>query len=219
MQGFGHKERALTLEGNDPLRKLQTELEAVQRWQHKVEQEASKYIKQENCVKDPYIREVLRLWPTDNKEGMEHVKNCAWVEGLDANLFTGRNVMVQKVAYDALHNYVLHCSIAKRRGGETDKEQGPPYRLTTCWQWQEVKETVETSPVPMSESLRLDSGSCCAASVAAAKVVQRVWSCQCALRRNTKAFKTFISANMSLRTCWRYSESRPNTASALLSAT
>ena len=183
-----------------------------------VEQEASKYIKQENQVKDPYIREalasregfmcqceVLRLWPIENKEGMEHVKNCAWVgapslsdsvpssqaglevEGLDANLFTGRNVMVQRVAYDASHNYVLHCSIAKRQG-EGDKEQGPPYRLTTCWQWQEVK-ALETSPVPglrlkavllrsfevaMTESLRLDSRSrkCC---VPAAEVVQRVW--------------------------------------------
>ena len=77
---------------------------------------------------------------------------------------TGRNVLVQKVPYDSGHTYVLHCHIARRQLGDSDKvtlnrlrldswmplsflllfvvisssicqEQGPPYRLTTSWQF------------------------------------------------------------------------------------
>ncbi|CAK9071634.1 unnamed protein product [Durusdinium trenchii] len=141
-------EKALTLEGHDPLRKLQTELEAVLRWEHQVQLETCKYVKQNNEIKDMYIREVLRLWPSEiDHQGVEACKKCAWVEGLDANLFTGRNVLVKKVPYDADHTYVLHCNIARRQVGDADKEQqGPPYRLTTSWQWfQDSTEKAEPS--------------------------------------------------------------------------
>jgi len=138
-------EKALSLEGNDPLRKLATELEALKRWELQVERETCKYLKQTNEIKDVYIREVLRLWPSEtDHQGVEACKKCAWVEGLDANLFTGRNVLVQKVPYDSGHTYVLHCHIARRQLGDSDKEQGPPYRLTTSWQWlQSTEKTVE----------------------------------------------------------------------------
>jgi len=130
-------ERSLSAEGNDPLRKLQAELEAVRRWEHQVQQDTCKYIKKTNEVKDIYIREVLRLWPSEtDHQGFEVCKKCAWVEGLDAALFTGRNILVQRVAYDDSHSLALHACIARRQVDDKDKEKGqPPYRLITTWVW------------------------------------------------------------------------------------
>lgn len=159
-------EKALTLEGNDPLRKLQTELEALKRWELQVERETCKYLKKNNEIKDVYIREVLRLWPSEtDHQGTETCKKCAWVEGLDANLFTGRNVLVQKVPYDSGHIYVLHCHIARRQLGDSDKEQGPPYRLTTSWQWQQDLKGDKTAEPPSPSQSRAQSLAAAAVSM------------------------------------------------------
>merc|ERR1740121_915740 len=129
--------RALAAEGNDPLRKLMSELETLRRWEQQVRQEAAKHVKSGNEVKDPYIREVLRLWPTEpDPHGGEQLKKCAWVEGLDPRLFVGRTVVVCRVPYDVTHGLTLHAVIAKRHAEEgTPSDSNPPYRLTTSWQW------------------------------------------------------------------------------------
>jgi hypothetical protein len=128
--------RVLQAEGNDPLRKLQGELEAVRRWEQKVKSETTQYIKKGKDIKDPYVREVLRLWPTESDpQGDDHLKKCAWVEGLDPNLFVGRTVPVDRVHYDASHALALHTSIARRHVEEPPTEKCPPYRLTTSWTW------------------------------------------------------------------------------------
>lgn len=129
--------RALAVEGNDPLRKLLSELEVIRRWEQKLRQETCVYVRQGTEVKDPYIKEVLRLWPseTDN-QGVEQLKKCAWVEGLDPRLFVGRLVLVHRVRYDASHSLGLHAQISKRHSEESGPpESNPPYRLATTWQW------------------------------------------------------------------------------------
>jgi len=129
--------RALGTEGNDPLRKLQSELETIRRWEQQVRQETAKHVKQGTEVKDPYIREVLRLWPTEpDPHGGEQLKKCAWVEGLDPRLFVGRTVVVCRVPYDVTHGMTLHAVIAKRHADEGQPtDSNPPFRLTSSWQW------------------------------------------------------------------------------------
>lgn len=129
--------RGLSTEGNDPLRKLQGELEALKRWEQHVKQEAAKFIKEGAEIKNPYIREVLRLWPSEiDAQGCEQLKKCAWVEGLDPKLFTGKRVVVHRVQYDADHALALNATIAMRHQEDTmPKEGDPPYRLTTSWHW------------------------------------------------------------------------------------
>lgn len=130
--------RPLGTEGNDPLRKLLGELEVVRRWEQHVRQDTAKHVKQGTEVKDPYIREVLRLWPTEpDPHGGEQLKKCAWVEGLDARLFVGRTVLICRIPYDEAHSLSLTAVIAKRHADENSQQDssGPSYRLTTSWQW------------------------------------------------------------------------------------
>lgn len=128
--------KAISSEGNDPLRKLQSELEALRRWEQQVKQETAKHVKSGTEVKDPYIREVLRLWPSEmDPHGFEQLKKCAWVEGLDPRLFTGKRVLVNRVHHDVNHALTLHATIAMRHQEEPPKEGDPPYRLTTSWHW------------------------------------------------------------------------------------
>lgn len=124
-------------EGNDPLRKLQGELEAIQRWEQQVRQDTAKKVKVGGDVKDPYIREVLRLWPTEpDPHGGEQLKKCAWVEGLDHRLFVGRTVLVCRIPFDGQHALQLHAAIAKRHSEDAGPaDSNPPYRLTATWQW------------------------------------------------------------------------------------
>mmetsp|Transcript_82165 Transcript_82165/g.255131 ORF Transcript_82165/g.255131 Transcript_82165/m.255131 type:complete len:413 (+) Transcript_82165:66-1304(+) len=127
--------RALGAEGNDPLRKLQGELEATRRWKQQVRQETAQHVKAGAEIKDPYIREVLRLWPCENDAQGEQLKKCAWIEGLDPRLFVGRTVLVHRVPYDGSHALALHATISKRHSDEPPQEGAPPYRLTTAWAW------------------------------------------------------------------------------------
>jgi len=154
---------ALGSEGNDPLRKLQAELEALRRWEQQVKQETAKHVKQNTELRDPYIREVLRLWPSEiDAQGFEQLKKCAWVEGLDPRLFTGKRVVVNRVYHDANHALTLFATIAMRHQEEPPKEGDPPYRLTTSWHWAAqgagmsttvaVKEAQEPSQVSRAEA-------------------------------------------------------------------
>lgn len=128
--------KSLSAEGNDPVRKLIGELEAVRRWQEQVKSETAKHIKRATEIKDLYVREVLRLWPCEtDSAGFEQVKKCAWVEGLDPQLFVGKPVTVRYLHYDAGHSLALHATINKRHQEDPTKENNPPYRLTTTWHW------------------------------------------------------------------------------------
>jgi hypothetical protein len=145
--------RVLKAEGNDPLRKLQGELEAVRRWEQQVRSETAQYVKKGKEIKDPYIREVLRLWPTESDpQGGHNLKKCAWVEGLDPNLFIGRTVPVDRVPYDADHALALHTSIARRHVEEPTTEKSPPYRLTTSWNWTSAAATAGSTKVLSARS-------------------------------------------------------------------
>lgn len=128
--------RALSAEGKNPLTKLQGELEALRRWEGQTKQDTGKFIKQGTELKNPYIREVLRLWPSEtDHQGCEQLKKCAWVEGLDPKLFTGKKALVHRVQYDPDHALTLNATIAMRHQEEPPKEGDPPYRLTTSWHW------------------------------------------------------------------------------------
>jgi len=128
--------KALGAEGNDPLRKLQGELEVLRRWEQQVRIDTAQHVKHSTEIKDPYIREVLRLWPSEvDHHCGEQLKKCAWVEGLDARLFVGRTVPVHRVWYDSSHALALHAVIARRHTEEAPQESNPPYRLTTTWNW------------------------------------------------------------------------------------
>jgi hypothetical protein len=129
--------RVLGTEGNDPLQKLQEELAVVRRWEQQVRANTARYVKAAKELKDPYIREVLRLWPSQvDAQGVEELKKCAWIEGLDSKLIVGRAVLVVRVPFDDYHNFALHATIAKRHQNESlPQENNPPYRLTTTWQW------------------------------------------------------------------------------------
>eukprot|EP00427_Karlodinium_veneficum_P068043 CAMPEP_0169315598 /NCGR_PEP_ID=MMETSP1017-20121227/5724_1 /TAXON_ID=342587 /ORGANISM="Karlodinium micrum, Strain CCMP2283" /LENGTH=362 /DNA_ID=CAMNT_0009409589 /DNA_START=151 /DNA_END=1236 /DNA_ORIENTATION=- len=128
--------RVLATDGNDPLRKLQGEVEALRRWEGQVKQDTAQHVKQGTELKNPYIREVLRLWPTEvDPAGSEQLKKCAWVEGLDPKLFTGKRVLVHRVHFDAEHALALNATIAMRHQEEPPREGDPPYRLTTTWHW------------------------------------------------------------------------------------
>jgi len=128
--------KALGAEGNDPLRQLQGELETLRRWEQQVRQETAQHVKAGTEIKDPYVKEVLRLWPSESDpQGGERLKKCAWVEGLDPRLFVGRSVLVHRIHYDASHALALHANISKRHQDEPAQETNPPYRLTTSWHW------------------------------------------------------------------------------------
>eukprot|EP00931_Biecheleriopsis_adriatica_P004672 TRINITY_DN106306_c0_g1_i1.p1 TRINITY_DN106306_c0_g1~~TRINITY_DN106306_c0_g1_i1.p1 ORF type:complete len:561 (-),score=107.18 TRINITY_DN106306_c0_g1_i1:93-1610(-) len=152
-------EKALGAEGNDPLRKLQGELEAIRRWEQQVQQQTCHHLKNSTEIKDVYIREVLRLWPAEtDHQGFEQAKKCAWVEGLDANLFTGRTVLVHRVLYDSSHTLELTASIARRQVDELEKEKSPPYRLTTSWRWmREPRQNAAASSASAPSDLRTPS--------------------------------------------------------------
>jgi len=126
--------KALRGETNDPLRKLQSELEAVRRWQQRAVADTALHAKKGTEVKDPYIREVLRLWPCHGEQGGE-LKTCAWVEGLDPKLFIGKNVVVARLAYDEDHTFVLHAVMSKRHSEDEPDGSNPPYTLKTKWGW------------------------------------------------------------------------------------
>lgn len=129
-------QKALGSEGNDPVRKLQAELEAVRRWAGQQRLATAQRAKADNEVKDLYMREVLRLWPCEpDPHGLEQLKPCAWVEGLDAKLFVGRSVLVYRARYDEDHALVLHAAIARRHAEGASLASGPPYRLTAAWRW------------------------------------------------------------------------------------
>ncbi|CAK0873141.1 unnamed protein product, partial [Prorocentrum cordatum] len=129
-------QKALGSEGNDPVRKLQAELEAVRRWAGQQRLATAQRAKGANEVKDIYMREVLRLWPCEpDPHGSEQLKPCAWVEGLDAKLFVGRSVLVCRAWYDEDHALALHAAIARRHAQGASQEGGPPYRLTAAWRW------------------------------------------------------------------------------------
>jgi len=121
-------------EGDDPLQKLRSELDAVSRWELQVRQDTAKHMSEETIVKDRYIKEVLRLWPRE-KDGLGVVqpKKCAWIEGLDPELFVERVVLVKRVPYGKDHSLELHAKIAHRHLEQPN--EGPPYKLSTKWQW------------------------------------------------------------------------------------
>jgi hypothetical protein len=130
-------DRVLKTDGNDPLRKLQEELAIVSGWVQQERASTACYVKAGKAIKDPYIREVLRLWPTEvDAQGTDQLKKCAWIEGLDSDLIVGRRVLVVRVPYDDYHSFALHATIAKRhQDALLSQETNPPYRLTTTWQW------------------------------------------------------------------------------------
>jgi len=151
--------KVLAAEGVDPLRKLSCELEAIRRWEQQVRQETAQHVKTGKEMKDPYIREVLRLWPTEtDAQGFDQLKKVAWVEGLDHKLFTGRTVPVTRVQYDDMHFIALSALIAKRHNEDAaPQENSPPYKLTTTWQWvpPESPQKIVTSSAVLSSAVSL----------------------------------------------------------------
>lgn len=128
--------RVFASEGDDPLQKLHAELQAVQRWEESMKSQTAKYSQESSELKNPYIREVLRLWPSETDiHGNAQLKRCAWVEGLDPEYFVGKTVTLARVSYDADHAMVLKATIGRRHIEEPAKEEEPPYRLTLSWQW------------------------------------------------------------------------------------
>lgn len=127
--------KALSGETTDPLRKLQSELELVRRWKQQVVLDTAAHAKKGAEVKDPYIREVLRLWPCHGEQGEGELKTCAWIEGLDPKLFVGKNVVVARIAYDRDHIFALHATISKRHSEDEPEGGNPPYTLKTTWGW------------------------------------------------------------------------------------
>jgi len=149
---------ALSVEGNDPLRKLEAKVEALSRWEGQIKQETAHHIKNSTELKNPYIREVLRLWPSEmDAQGCEQLKKCAWVEGLDPKLFTGKRVLVHRVPYDSHHALALHATIAMRHQEEPPKEGDPPYRLTTTWHWASQSTMVPSTEPAACAALKSDS--------------------------------------------------------------
>eukprot|EP00435_Cladocopium_sp_Y103_P055752 s2039_g18.t1 len=71
-------DKALTLEGNDPLRKLQTELEALKTWELQVERQTCAYIKNNEI-------EVLRVWGSEKDHQGNEVCQKGWARALRAN--------------------------------------------------------------------------------------------------------------------------------------
>lgn len=144
--------KALLAEGNDPLRKLQAELEALMRWEGQIKQETAQFIKQGTELKNPYIKEVLRLWPSEqDAHGTMQLKKCAWVEGLDPQLFTGKRAVVHRVQFDRDHSLVLNATIAMRHQEEPPTEGDPPYRLTTSWVWAS-QSSMGSNPASLAQS-------------------------------------------------------------------
>merc|ERR1719389_684042 len=78
-------------------------------------------------------------------QGCEQLKKCAWVEGLDPKLFTGKRVLVHRVPYDSHHALALHATISMRHQEEPPKEGDPPYRLTTTWNWSSQSSTTASA--------------------------------------------------------------------------
>eukprot|EP00927_Polykrikos_kofoidii_P061696 TRINITY_DN56531_c0_g1_i1.p1 TRINITY_DN56531_c0_g1~~TRINITY_DN56531_c0_g1_i1.p1 ORF type:complete len:416 (+),score=61.44 TRINITY_DN56531_c0_g1_i1:62-1309(+) len=151
-------EKVLTAEGNDPLRKLQTEIESIRRWEQQVRNETAQHVKTGQELTDIYIREVLKLWPTEiDPQGYEQLKKCAWVEGLDSKLFCGRNVNIHRVPFDDCHTLLLKAAIAKRHVEQDEKGNSPPYRLTTTWQWVMPQPLLCLSPEAPQQAARPSS--------------------------------------------------------------
>eukprot|EP00929_Paragymnodinium_shiwhaense_P060173 TRINITY_DN30079_c0_g1_i2.p1 TRINITY_DN30079_c0_g1~~TRINITY_DN30079_c0_g1_i2.p1 ORF type:complete len:446 (+),score=81.06 TRINITY_DN30079_c0_g1_i2:117-1454(+) len=142
-------EQALVAEGNDPLRKLEVQIEAIRRWEQQLRNETAQHLKKGKEIKDPYIREVLRLWPTEvDGQKFDQPKKCAWIEGLDSKLFVGRAVVVHQAPYDESHTLLLKALIAKRHvEADAPPEGNPPYKLTTTWQW--------LAPAPASDGVQV----------------------------------------------------------------
>lgn len=128
--------KVFATEGDDPLQKLQGELSAVQRWEESMKSETAKYSQESSEIKNPYIKEVLRLWPSETDiHGNAQLKRCAWIEGLEPHYFIGKTVTLARVSYDADHAMILRATIGRRHIEEPAKEGEPPYRLTLSWQW------------------------------------------------------------------------------------
>lgn len=139
--------KTMNAEGNDPLRKLQGELEVVRRWEQQQRLDTAQHIKAGVEIKDLYIREVLRLWPCEPEpHGREQPKKCARVEGLDEKLFVGRTVLVYRARYDDSHVLLLHAMIARRHTEDSAQESSPPFRLTTTWHW--AAASLDPTPEP-----------------------------------------------------------------------
>lgn len=136
---------ALAGEGPDPERKLQNELDVVDRWIQQLRQETADYVRKGPELKDPYIREVLRLWPSEmDIHQRQQLKKCAWIEGLEPEMFVGRKVLVACVSYDASHAMALGAIISKRHQEEPAQEGDPPYKLTSTWQWTPLENAKES---------------------------------------------------------------------------
>lgn len=138
--------RTLTGEGDDPVRKLQEALEAVRRWEHGIREDTAMHVKHPTELRDPYLREVLKLWPVGYTDYGEVLDTCAWVEGLDSSHFVGRKVALHRVRYDRDHALVLHAQISKRHADDEIPPQDgdAPYRLTTSWAWAPVSAKVDS---------------------------------------------------------------------------
>lgn len=141
--------RALDAEGDDPLRKLVREQEAVKRWEQQQRQSTAQHMKQDATVENRVLREVLKHWPCEvDAQGEQQLKKCAWIEGVDASLFVGPSVPVKTVLYDESHKFVLHASVAKRHQENDASKDSPPFCLTTAWRWAAGKRAV-----PVAEAL------------------------------------------------------------------
>eukprot|EP00811_Abedinium_folium_P035519 NODE_8305_length_1506_cov_5.167513.p1 GENE.NODE_8305_length_1506_cov_5.167513~~NODE_8305_length_1506_cov_5.167513.p1 ORF type:complete len:389 (-),score=135.96 NODE_8305_length_1506_cov_5.167513:259-1425(-) len=125
---------ALAAEGNDPLAKLRAALQDIRAWETRTRPNTAYWLQASPLLSnDPYVREVLRLWPCEGDPAAWNApRNCAAVEGLDPELFVGRAVKVCRVPYDSLHALVLQARITKRC---THFDNEPPFQLELAWDW------------------------------------------------------------------------------------
>lgn len=133
---------ALHLEGNDPLVKLQAELESLSRWEQLQQEDTLNHVRKAPELHDRYIRELLRLWPSEPGSHGDTLKKTAWIQGLKEEAFVGKTVLIAEVAYGDEsdgHMFALHVVISKKHSedfwGDT---KNPHYRLKTMWRWKEM---------------------------------------------------------------------------------
>lgn len=139
----------LGTDGHDPLRKLRGEHDALSRWEQHQHEDIVKHVRQSGDLKDPYIKELLKLWPTAvGSHGSDVLKKTAVIEGLKEDVFLNKTVLVVSLPYDDSHTLCLHAMISRRRQGPVTGSPSPPgYRLTTAWRWSAASSSSHIQPL------------------------------------------------------------------------
>eukprot|EP00929_Paragymnodinium_shiwhaense_P060515 TRINITY_DN30216_c0_g1_i2.p1 TRINITY_DN30216_c0_g1~~TRINITY_DN30216_c0_g1_i2.p1 ORF type:complete len:639 (-),score=158.71 TRINITY_DN30216_c0_g1_i2:603-2519(-) len=144
----------LRKDGDDPLSKLQMEREAISKWEQQCQLETTQHVQKGSDVDDIFIKEVLKLWPTEIGcavvHGRPQLKKKAWIAGLDASYFAGKRITVKNMPYDDLHSYVLRATVTLWRPQDQAEDPDPPFVLTTDWKWARSQRPGREGTEPLS---------------------------------------------------------------------